>query len=100
VKTLNVNGCYTEARKNMLINFLYANDVDIAMLQEVTQPNSVDIPSYNALINVGADQRGTATIAREGLAISDDKRLPSGRGLAVKIKDVWYVNVLVFISNT
>jgi exonuclease III len=91
--TLNVNGGYLEARKQMLINFIYANDVDIAMLQEVTKPDFVDITKYNASINIGAEQRGTATLAKEGLSISDEKRLPSGRGLTVKIKEIWYVNI-------
>jgi exonuclease III len=91
--TLYVNGGYSEARKQMLINFIYANDVEIAMLQEVTKPDFVDIPTNNASINIGAEKRGTATLAKEGLSISDERRLPSGRGLAVKIKEVWYVDI-------
>jgi exonuclease III len=93
VVTLNINGIHAESRKLMLSTFLHIHDVDIALLQAVTQPGITDIPRYNAWVNIGTEKRGTATLAREGLTVYDEKRLPSGRGLAVKIKDIWYVNV-------
>jgi exonuclease III len=93
VVTLNINGIHAESRNLMLSTFLHIHDVDIALLEEVTQPGITDIPRHDAWVNIGTEKRGTATLAREGLTVCDEKRLPSGRGLAVKIKDIWYVNV-------
>jgi exonuclease III len=93
VVTLSVNGIHAESRKLMLSNFLYIHDVDIALLQATTPPSITEIPRYNAWVNIGTEKRGTATLAREGLPVCDEKRLSSGRGLAVKIKGIWYVNV-------
>jgi hypothetical protein len=77
----------------MLASILYTHDIDIALLQEITQPGITDIPRYSAWVNLGTDQQGTATLAREGLPVGDVKHLPSGRGLAIEIKGIWYVNV-------
>jgi hypothetical protein len=55
-----------------LSTFLHIHDVDIALLQEVAQPGITDIPRYNAWVNTGAEKRGTATLAREGLTVCDE----------------------------
>jgi endonuclease/exonuclease/phosphatase family metal-dependent hydrolase len=77
----------------MLMNFLYANDIDVALLQEVTHESITDIPHYTAWVNIGTEQRGTATLAKTGITALGEQRIPTGRGLAIKFKDVWYVNV-------
>jgi exonuclease III len=93
VITLNINAIRAEVKKYMLACLRQANAIDIAMLQMVAQESIVDIPHYTAVVNLGPELRGTATLARDGLAICAVQRLPSGRGLAVEVKGVWQVNV-------
>ena len=38
---------------------------------------------YTAHVNEGTNRRGTAILAKDRLALSDIKHLPSGRGIAV-----------------
>ena len=82
VATLNINGISSAIRIRMLEEFLHKQDIDIALLQEVTNPNLQSIRRYTAHINQGTEGRGTAILTKEGLSISNIKRLPSGRGMA------------------
>jgi exonuclease III len=77
----------------MLADFLHRHHIDITLLQEVTCPQVVDIPHYDPLVNIGTDLRGTAILTRTGLLVDEVRRLPSGRGIAVHVKQVWYVSV-------
>jgi exonuclease III len=77
----------------MLAGFLHKQDIDIALLQEVTQPGITAIQRYTARKKLGNERRGTAILTRDGITFSQIKRIPSGRGMAVEIKGVWYINV-------
>jgi exonuclease III len=72
---------------------LYTNGIDVALLQEVTHANINDIPHYNAWVNIGTEQWGTATLAKIGITACKEKRIPTGRGFSIKFKDIWFVNV-------
>jgi exonuclease III len=39
------------------------------------------------------EHAGTAILIRQGLSIEEVKRLPTGRGMAVKIQNRWFVNL-------
>ena len=93
VVTLNVNGIRADTWKTLLANFLLSHNIDIALLQEVVCPEIVDLPSYTTWINIGTDLRGTAILTSTGLVIDEVQRLPTGRGIAISIHNVWYVCV-------
>ena len=77
----------------MLNTFLLRQDIDIALLQEVTNNDFSPICGYAAYVNEGIDKRGTAILQREGLSLSNVKQLPSGRGIAGHFKDTWIMNI-------
>jgi hypothetical protein len=60
----------------MLEEFLWAHDIDIALLQEVTDLNMNSIRRYTQHINIGVEKRGTAILAKESFNITDIQRLP------------------------
>ena len=46
-----------------------------------------------AHINQGTEGRGTASLLKEGLNISNVKRLPSGKGMAAVFNGTWILNI-------
>jgi exonuclease III len=77
----------------MLEEFLHKQDIDIALLQEVTNHNLHSIRRYTAHINQATEGRGTAIMTKVGLSISNIKRLPSGRGMAAIFNGTWIINI-------
>jgi exonuclease III len=77
----------------MLEEFLHKQDIDIALLQEVTNHNLNSIRRYTAHINQGTEGWGTAIMTKVGLSISNIKRLPSGRGMAAIFNGTWIINI-------
>jgi len=43
-------------------------------------------------MNMGTDRRGTEILAKDGLALSDIRRFPSGRGICATLRDMLIVN--------
>jgi hypothetical protein len=84
VETLSINGLTFPTSLAMLNEFQRKQDIDLEFLQEVTYPNLHTLHGYTAHINEGTERRGTAVLAKEGIDLSDIKRLPSGRGIAAK----------------
>jgi len=93
IATLNINGISSPLKMQMLNNFLLRHDIDIALLQEVTNNDFPPICGYAAFVNEGSDKRGTAILLKEGSSLSNVKRLPSGRGTARLFKDTWIMNI-------
>jgi exonuclease III len=93
VMTLNIGGIRNASRIAMLENFLRIHEVDIALLQEVVGPQLDTVRGYVVCMNIGSTVRGTAILVRQGLAIEEMKRLPTGRGVAVRVWDQWFVNL-------
>jgi hypothetical protein len=48
---------------------------------------------YKAVMNIGANGRGTAVIHRDSMQIESTRRLPSGRGVVVNLDNVTIVNI-------
>jgi exonuclease III len=93
IATLNINGMSSPTRMAMLGAFLYRQEIDIILLQEVTLP-SLDTPvGYKAYTNVGTNGCGTAIVTRDNLTLHNIVRLPSGRGIAAEFQGLWLVNV-------
>ena len=77
----------------MLEGFLWKQDIDLALAQEVTTPLLSAIRRYTAHMHVGTDMRGTAILLKDGTPITDIKRIPSGRGMATILNGTWIVNI-------
>ena len=72
---------------HMLRNFLMRQDIDIALLKEVTTTESSLIYGCDTHLNVGVDHRGTAIIVKIGLTLTNIKQPQSGRGIAGLFND-------------
>jgi len=79
VASLNTNGIGNDTRIRMLEDFLWTNDIDIALLQEITFPQLYSIRRYTKQVNTGNKRWGAAILEKDGLAHIDVRRLPSGR---------------------
>jgi len=44
-------------------------------------------------MNIGTDRRGTAILAKDGIALSDIQRLLSGRGMTASFRGMLIVNI-------
>jgi len=93
VASLNINGIAHPTRIRMLEKFLWQQDIDIALLQEVTNRAIENIRSYTKHINIGTDQRGTAILVKDGIQIRHIKRLPTGRGIAGVLEGIYLINI-------
>jgi len=93
IATLNINGISSPLKIQSLNNLLVRQDIDIALLQEVTINDFSSLHGYEALVNEGTDKRGTAILLKQGISLSNIKRLPSGRGIAGLFKDTWLMNI-------
>jgi exonuclease III len=93
IATLNINGITSPLKLQLLNNLLLRQDVDVALLQEITTDDFSPLYNYTAYVNEGLDKRGTAILTRQGLYMKNIKRLPSGRGIAGQFKDTYIINV-------
>jgi exonuclease III len=92
IATLNINGITSHTKIKMLEELLRKHDIDIAVLQEVTDQRINTIRRNNTHMNERTEGRGTAIAVKEGIHATDIKRLPTGRGIAAKINGIWIVN--------
>jgi exonuclease III len=80
-------------RTKMLEEFLHKQEIDILLLQEVTQHDFDVIRGYNAYINVRIYWRGTAMPTTEQISLTNITRLPQGGGTAPSYRGFWLVNI-------
>jgi len=93
IATLNFNAISSVNRIHLLGNFLSQQDIDIALLQEVTNTNLTCIRNYTVHDNIGTVERGTAILSKTGITITDVTRIPSGRGIAANRFGTRIVNI-------
>lgn len=94
IATLNITSIRSSVKLDSLKDFLYAADVDIALLQEVTDINLEDIYGYNVHSNAGnGNALGTAILTKEGIIVQEVEKLTSGRGIACTIHNTRIINV-------
>jgi hypothetical protein len=77
----------------MLEEFLWKQDINLALVQEVTTPLLSAIRRYTAYMNEGTDRRWTAILVKDGIPITDIKRIPSDKGMAAILNGTWIVNI-------
>jgi len=93
IPTININGFASNARLRMLDDFLRNQDIDIALLQEVTHSIFTFLRRYEAHTNVGTDNRGTAILAKEGITLTNITSLPTGQGIAAYFEGIRIINI-------
>jgi exonuclease III len=93
IATLNINGIASHTKMSMLDDFLKRQDIDVALLQEVTHTDFTTIHGYKATVNEGTDKRGTAFLVKTGLDFQHIKRIPSGRGIAAMFQGIRIINI-------
>jgi exonuclease III len=91
--TLNINGITNHTRIKILEDLLWTQDIDIALLQEVTCPRLDVTRQYAQYINVGTGKRGTAILAKDGIILTDIRCLPSGRGITARYNGISLINI-------
>jgi len=77
----------------MLEEFLHKQDIDIALLQEITHPELSTLRNYNVHINQGKEGRRTAILTKAQLTVTNNKLLPSDRRIASVINGTWITNI-------
>ena len=77
----------------MLEKFLYKHDIDLALLQEVSTTKINTIRRYTFYINMGAEGRGTAILAKDCYILTNIQRITTGRGMSA------HFNVIRIINN-
>jgi exonuclease III len=93
IPTLNINRMASVTRITMLAEFLRTWEIDILLAQEVTQPVLHKITGYITQYNIGTSRRGMAIVARDGINLANVIRLPSGRAIAARFRDLWLINI-------
>ena len=93
IATLNINTVTSNTRLQMLEDFLRRHDIDFSLLQEMSHATLNTIRRYTVHMNIGMDRRGTATLAKDGLALSNIQRLPLGRGMCASFRGILIVNM-------
>lgn len=94
IATLNITSIHSALKLNSLKDFLYAADIDIILLQEVTDIALQEIYGYNAVINAGCERDlGTAILFKEGIIVKNVEKLPNNRGIACTVHNTRIVNI-------
>jgi exonuclease III len=93
ITTININRMASQLRLKMLEDYLQQQDIDIVLLQEVTHTKITSIRRYNAYVNVGIENRGTAIFAKQGLPLNNTSHLPFGRGIAINFEGIKIIKI-------
>ena len=93
IASININGLYARTHVSMLHDYIRRHDLDIVMLQEVTDPTILQVMGYATYLNIGAEMRGTAILAKQELSLTEVTLLPSGRAIAATHSGIRLINV-------
>ena len=77
----------------MLEAFIRTHDLDIILLQEVSQHIFTNFTGYTAHYNFGTTRRGTALITRDLPTLTNITPLPPERAIAAKLGDLSIINI-------
>lgn len=88
-----MNGAMIDAKFSLLNDFLWQNDIDIVMLQEVSVDFITGVRGYYELCNKGYNDRGTGFLIRKGINFSHPCLSESGRLTSLAIDQINFINV-------
>jgi exonuclease III len=77
----------------ILEDFMRRQEIELILLQEVTQDTISAIGNYTAHINIGTDGRGKAILAKEGFTLTNIQKISSGRGISATLQGIRIVNI-------
>ena len=93
IASININGLSADTRVGMLLDFNRRHDLDFVFLQEVTDPAILAVTGYTTYLNIGANMRGTAILARYDFPLTNVTSLLTGRAIAADYNGFLLVNV-------
>ena len=93
IASLNINGIANPTRIRTLGEFLWQQDIDVVLLQEVTSKAIEQLRNYTKHINIGTEHRGTAILVKDGIQINNIICLPSGRGIAGVLEGIHMIKI-------
>lgn len=92
--SLNINGIRSVVTQSLFKNFLFDQDIDVALLQEINDDNlDFLLPQYKYVSNPGEHNRGTAIVYRAHLIASNIEQSPCGRIIGLKVNEIQFVNI-------
>jgi exonuclease III len=77
----------------MLRDFINRHELDIVLLQEVTDHTILETFGYNIYHNIGSTKRGTAIMAKTEYNFTHVTKLPSGRALTDNLDRTRFKNM-------
>ena len=77
----------------MLLDFIRRHDLDFVFLQEVTDPAILNVTGYAAYLNIGANIRWTAILAKHDFHLTNVTSLLTGLAIAADYNGIRLVNV-------
>jgi len=77
----------------MLEEFIKWHDIDVALLQEVTDEEKLTYRGYHVIANVGTTGRGTAIIHKLHIQFQRIEFILPGRGIAAYLNDTCIINI-------
>jgi exonuclease III len=77
----------------MMFDFLRNKEIDIALIQELTEPKVLTNKNYAIHHNIGPNLRGTAILIKYPSQPTKVIRSPSGRARAVTLNNIHIVNM-------
>ena len=77
----------------MLDALLRRPETDILLVQGFTHHVLNNFQGYTTKYNLGANRRGTAIVAKDGINLENIIMNPSGHAMAAKLRDIWIINV-------
>jgi exonuclease III len=76
----------------MLDAFVRLHNIDILLLQEVTNPFTFGFQVYTIHYKIGTSRRGTAILTRDTIDVPNLSRIHSGRAIATSLGSLLIVN--------
>ena len=92
IATFNMAGITLPEKRQILLNFFLAHNLDLICLQEITFSHcTIFTRNYNIFSNLGPRKRGTAILVRQELRAKNAQFEPEGRLLSVEVEGLTFV---------
>jgi len=77
----------------MLTDYIRRHGIDIVLLQEVIDPEILNMHGYEVYYNIGSETRGTAMVVRSDTMLTKINKTPSGRAIAAEYNGWHIINI-------
>jgi exonuclease III len=93
IVSVNINGCTSATKLSMITDFVYRQDINIVLLQEVTNSEIAKIRGYDTYVNLGTTMHGTVILTRNVSGLRNIQKIPSGRAMAANLGELRLLNI-------